>query len=274
MRLLPLFFYSLILLLSASCYEDNISCLDPDATNYDILADQACPDCCTYPTFSLEIERVWDTLALSLDSIYTDAGGNNFKLIRFRTYLSNLELVAGSTLLPTPENVVEVGLLSGTDTVLTEINANIALLNTTGRVTSTIGRLRVGTAALTQVQGTVGMSEDFTAVYPPSAPASSPLSTQAGLLNFNDGLGYLTASAEYILLATNDTVRVDVRGTMPLSLDFPGPLEPQRGLDLTLILTADYARLFGAIDLAADATTVGTGIRNRVGDWLSVTGAR
>ncbi len=258
----------------SSCYEDNIACLDPDATNYDILADEACPDCCTYPSFSLELSRVWGTEPLALDSTYTDGSGNAFRLIRFRVYLGELELVAGNTILPTPENLVEVGIVAGADTVLTDINANLVLLRTSGSATSTIGRLRVGTEALTQVQGTVGLSEEFTAVYPPSAPAASPLATQAGLLNYNDGQGYLTASAEYLLLATNDTVRVDVRGTLPLTLDFPAPLDPIRGTNLTLILTGDYARLFGAVDLTADAASVGTALRNGVGDWLTVTGAR
>jgi hypothetical protein len=264
----------LILLLSSACYEDNIACLDADATNFDILADEACPDCCVYPTFSLDVDRIWGDTTLLIDNTYQDGAGNDFRLIRFRVYLSELGLVAGGTELPTPENEVEVGVISGADTVLTNVNANLALVSATSATTSTVGRLRVGTEPLTQLLGTFGLGDAFTAVYPPSAPAASPLSTQVGLLNFNDGAGYLTASAEYVLTASDDTVRIDTRGLQSLSLDFPGPLEPLRGVNLTLELEADYQRIFGTIDLTEPEATVAEGISARVRDWLQVVGVR
>lgn len=265
----------LIIFLTSACYEDNIACLDPDATNYDILADEACPDCCVYPSFSLDVDRIWGDTTLSTDSTYQDGAGNDFRLIRFRVYLSGLGLLAGGRELPIPENEVEAGILSGTDTVLTVINTNIALVSATSSSTSsTIGRLRVGTDSLTQLRGTFGLVEEYMAVYPASAPASSPLSTQVGLLNFNDGQGYLTASAEYVLTATDDTIRVDARGTEPFVLDFPGPLAPLRGVNLTLELEADYQQVFGTIDLTATEPEVVNGLLDGLQNWLSVVGVR
>jgi hypothetical protein len=265
----------LTVLLFSACYEDNIACLDADATNFDILADEACPDCCVYPTFSLDVEPIWGDTTLITDNTYQDGAGNDFRLIRFRVYMSELGLVADGTELPIPENEVEVGIISGTDTVLTSVNANLVLVSTiSSATTSTVGRLRVGTEPLTQLLGTFGLGDAFTAVYPPSAPAASPLSTQLGLLNFNDGAGYLTASAEYVLTATDDTVRVDARGLQSLTLDFPGSLEPLRGVNLTLELEADYQRIFGTIDLTETAATVADGINDRLLDWLQVIGVR
>lgn len=264
----------LTLFLASACYEDNIACLDPDAANYDILADEACPGCCEFPTFSLDVSRRWGDTVLVADRVYQDGAGNDFRLIRFRAYLSELLLATGSGTLPIPENEVEVDILTGTDTVLTAINANLVLLSSTGTTTATVGRLRTGTEDLTRLAGTYGLGEAFTAVYPATAPASSPLSTQAGLLNFNDGQGYLTASAEYVLTASNDTVRVDLRGLTPVNLPFPGPLAPLRGINLTLELNADYQQLFGTIDLSAGAGEVADGLRNGLPDWLTVVGAR
>jgi hypothetical protein len=274
-RLTLCLFAFLTFCLSTACYEDNIACLDPDATNYDILSDEACPDCCTYPTFSLDVDRIWGDTILFADSIYQDGAGNDFRLIRFRVYLSELGLAAGGTELPIPENEVEVGILSGTDTVLTTINANVVLVSSaSSSTTSTVGRLRVGIDSLTQLLGIFGLGDDFTAVYPPSAPAASPLSTQVGLLNFNDGQGYLTASAEYVLTATDDTVRVDARGLQAFVLDFPGPLAPLRGVDLTLELEADYEQVFGATDLTGTETQVAAGLLNGVQRWFTVVGVR
>ncbi len=245
-------------LLAASCYEDRIDCLDPDATNYDLRADEACPDdCCTYPTFSLDPQRFWGDEIFTLADTFTDGALNQFRIIRFRVYLSELELVAGDNLLPTPENLVEVGVISGTDTITTELNANLILASSSGSPTSSVGTLRTGSEALTQVQGLVGMSDVFNDVYPPSAPSGSPLATQINLLNFNDGNGYLTASAEFVLIATNDTVRVDLYDTTPLLLDFPTAVEPVRGANLTVELAADYQTVFGSINLATEPERIG-----------------
>lgn len=265
----------LILTLASACYEDNIACLDPDATNFDILADQSCPDCCEFPTFSMDVDRFWADSTFQTTDVYPDGAGNLIRVLNFRVYLTELELVAGTGVLPAPVNEVEVGILSGSDTVLTDFNANLALLETTtSSTTSTLGQLRIGTEALTQVQGRVGTAADFPAIVPSTPPAASPLSTQAGLLNFNDGRGYLTASAEYLLIATDDTVRVDLYNTEPFVLDFGGSLEPLRGVNLTLELAADYREVFGTIDLSADETTVANGIFAGLGEWLTVTGAR
>lgn len=275
MNRLPLFLSTfLTLFLASACYEDVIDCTDPDATNFNILADEACPECCTYPSFSIDVDRVWADSAFSLNDTLPDGAGNDFRLLSFRVYLTEVELEASTEVLPIPENVITVGVISGTDTVETELNANLALLQSTGTTTALIGRLRLGEAALTRLRARLGMSGDFPAVYSPSAPAASPLSTQAGLLNFNDGAGYLTASAEYILTATNDTVRVDVRGDRLLDLNFAVPVAPLRGVNLTVEMEADYKEVFGNTNLAADETTVAAGILAGLENWLSVTGVR
>ena len=41
------------------CYEERSGCLDPDAADYDLQADVACPDCCTYPELSVRVSSAW-----------------------------------------------------------------------------------------------------------------------------------------------------------------------------------------------------------------------
>ncbi|MEM1357166.1 MAG: MbnP family protein [Bacteroidota bacterium] len=259
----------------AACYENNLACLDPDATNYDLLGDDVCPDdCCQYPNLSLDIDRFWEENVFVSTDTFTDGAANEFRLLRFRFYLGDILLLAGAETLPVPENLVEVDLIAGTDTVLTEINANVVLVNSSGSTSSTVGRLRTGTSALTQVQATLGLAAQYTAVYPPTAPASSPLATQEGILNFNDGQGYLQASAEYLLTATDDTVRVDVLGNQPLLLDFPTAEVPTRGANVTVEMEADYARVFRQINLAETEIMVATSLANALPDLLVITGVR
>jgi hypothetical protein len=271
-------FWTIVLLLTLSttaCYEDVADCLDPDATNFNVRADQACPDdCCEFPTLSLDITRVWgDTTLLSELDTLVDRDGNEFALTSFRFYFTDIELEAESGLLPIPENFVELDILEGADTVLTEINANLILVDNTAG-TETVGRLRTGTEPLTQVQGRFGMSNEFPAVYPPSAPSSSPLMTQSGLLNFNDGQGYLLASVEYLTFPDSTEVRVDIRGNVPMQLPFGTSVAPLRGTDLTVEIDADFLALFNGIDVTASETTVAADLVSRLPFFLRATGVR
>lgn len=241
-----------LILLASSCYEDRIACLDPDASNYDLRADDACPDdCCNYPNVSLRISRVWGDTTFFIDSIYTDGADNEFRIIRLRFYLGGLELETGDRLLPTPENLVEVGVIGGTDTVTSVINANLALVATTG-AGPTIGTYRGGGVTITGLIATLGLPAEFNAIAPSTAPAASPLSTQPGLLNLRDGRGYVQASLEYQLVATGDTIRTDVYGLEELRLELPEGVLPVRGNSLNLLLQVDYEKAFEDIDLVMD----------------------
>ena len=238
-----------LLLLTASCYEDRLGCLDPNAVNYDLRADEACPDdCCEFPEVRLVVTRLWNEESLVLTDTLTDGAGNPFRLLRLRFYLGDIELVADDDFLPTPQAPTEVQLAEGVDTITVEINANAALVGTTGGAVS-VGSYRLSGSAVTGLRGTYGLAERFAPIIPNSAPASSPLSVKPGLLNFSDGRGYVRASAEYILTATNDTLRADAFGSEELALDLPLPALPSRGQNLDLNLVIDYAAAFEGVDL-------------------------
>lgn len=59
-RVVELLFFTFLLSLITSCYESVDGCLDPDATNYDVNADNDCDDCCTLPTFSILMSYLVD----------------------------------------------------------------------------------------------------------------------------------------------------------------------------------------------------------------------
>ena len=255
---------SVFLLLASGCYENRLGCLDPDATNFDERADENCPDgCCVYPVLSLDVARAWGDTTLASQEFLTDGEGNAFTLTRFRFYLSDLELITEAGAI-TAVREEEIGVINGTDTTLTSINANVVLVESSGSTTETVGTVQIGRAALTQVRGLYGTAEDFPDVFPPSAPAGSPLGLQQGLLNFNDGNGYLLGSLEYRLLADTTDRRIDLRGNLPLELTFAEPLPPLRGFDLTVTLTADYRALLGTVNLAADSAAVVEAVRGRL----------
>jgi hypothetical protein len=59
-RVIELLFFTFLLSLITSCYESVDGCLDPEATNYDVNADNECEDCCNLPTFSILMSYLVD----------------------------------------------------------------------------------------------------------------------------------------------------------------------------------------------------------------------
>lgn len=262
------------LLTFSACYEDRIGCLNPDATNFDERADEACPDnCCSFPTLTLDVDRFWGEETLASQDTLVDGAGNEFALTRFRFYLTEVEVVTEGGII-TAANEIETSVIEGSDTLLSTLNANLGLIESSGGTTETIGTIQVGTEALTQVQGLFGMREDFPAVYPPEATAGSALATQEGLLNFNDGNGYLLGSLEVLMLADSSTRRIDLNGNLPAELPFTNPEAPVRGANLTVEIDADYQILLGGLNLLADETTLAAELRNRLNFFMEVTGVR
>lgn len=240
------------LLFVSSCYEDRIACLDPDASNYDLRADEACPDdCCNFPLASLEVTTLWGEEPFSRDSIYQDAAGNDFRVVNLRFYLGDLQIVANDRLLPTPENALEIDRAFGTDTTETVENANLVLVPLTGGNLS-FGNYRRGLDPITGLECSLGLPGSFNNLVPTSAPNSSPLATQPGLLHFGQDRGYVQASLEYSILSRGDTLRQDVFGTEQLAFELPNSVLPQRGRTITFNLQFDARQVFSSVNLLAD----------------------
>lgn len=81
----------LIWFLSA-CYVRKEGCLDTLASNYELTADDACLDCCTYPNLTLNFKHMAGDSIFSPDSTYTNDLNETFKLLDVRFYLSSFTL--------------------------------------------------------------------------------------------------------------------------------------------------------------------------------------
>ncbi|THH40419.1 MbnP family protein [Neolewinella litorea] len=252
--------------LLSACYEERVGCLDPDAANYELRADVACPDCCTYPQLSIRIRPTWEDTTIVIGQTYTDGAGNPFQIVRFRYYLGDLVLLSSEGDLPTPVRPVEVRVLNGTDTLTSVVNGNY-LLASAATATTMVGALQIGAASVNGLGGTYGLPDRYRPVVPASAPSGDALRTQPGRLNFRDGRGYVQARLEYTLEPGGDTLSVSSFGSQPFVLDFGQDLEPLRGFNLRIDLDARLADLLGDIDLAADSASVAADLNQPV-DFL------
>ncbi len=94
----------------ASCYQNVEGCLDPNSSNYDVTADNACEDCCTYPTLSLtvgffkgdsaynridsipnnnEIFFIIEDIQMYFSDISVSDGSENFRITETLNYVDN-----------------------------------------------------------------------------------------------------------------------------------------------------------------------------------------
>ncbi|MCP9236466.1 MbnP family protein [Lewinella sp. JB7] len=254
-----------------SCYEASTGCLDPDADNYDLLADEGCTDCCTYPTLSVRSTVVWQDTAVVAGQTYRDGAGHDFQLIRFRYYLGDLRLESAAADLPDPSRSVTLLEVLDGDTSQVTVNGNYLLATTASVTTTGVGTVNTGVNPLTSLSGSYGLPDRYRNVIPASAPSGDALRTQAGRLNFRDGRGYVQARLEYTLPTQADTLSVSSFGSTPFEIDFGGGIVRVRGADIRLDMYADLHALLGTIDLTSDSATIANGL-GRTTEFLSVVG--
>jgi hypothetical protein len=71
-----------------SCYTRKNACLDTLANNYDVTADDACGDCCKYPSINLLIDKIAGDSVFRVSDTLTNDLGQKFRVIDLRCYLS------------------------------------------------------------------------------------------------------------------------------------------------------------------------------------------
>jgi hypothetical protein len=76
-------------ILNQGCNTRVEGCLDVAAANFDLNADRACKDCCTYPTISIELSQKWNERNFSTSDTLMDIGGQPYKVIDLDYYLSS-----------------------------------------------------------------------------------------------------------------------------------------------------------------------------------------
>lgn len=253
------------LLLTATlpgCFEPEEGCLDIYALNYQVDADEQCPDCCRYPQIKLDILHkivLPDTsVNLQYDTEYRDGAGNPFLISRIQFYLTDVQLIR-----PNGDSVGVIDTLllpleaAGGSTELVEIKDNFALIDPGVFGQTSMGGIRTE-GSFQAMRFTLGVSGVADAVPPADYPQDHPLAVES--LYVPEAEARLMSRIQvYRIEPPGDTVRTDIRiggdYTRPLEL----PLQPSAiyldpGFSPRLRLQVDYLYWFDGVDLVADPT--------------------
>ena len=115
-----LFYTAFTLSLFSSCYEPIEGCLNPLSTNFQLDADNACDDCCNFPSIGIQFFPLWDTFNLDTVNFFlTNELGQNLRINQSQFFISNVFLTG------TPE-----GILSTRDSVILNCEPPQTLFNT------------------------------------------------------------------------------------------------------------------------------------------------
>lgn len=88
---------SLVILFYSSCEETVEGCLDLLAENYDFTAVDACQDCCTYPSLSMSLSLMNDTLSFDIGDTLTMNQADSIVIDRFLLLFSEFRLTGLSS---------------------------------------------------------------------------------------------------------------------------------------------------------------------------------
>lgn len=244
------------------CAEPKTGCLDVQATNFQVDADDACGDCCTYPQIRLDLLHKY-TIGDSLlnfvpGSTYLDGSGNPFRLGDMRFYISEIRFLRsdGSSSILEKTVVLRKANPSG-DSVRIAVEDNFAIASPASLARIQPGNFRAG-GTFTGVQFKIGVGEPARSADPASAPISHPLRPQT-IPMWTTPQGYLSQRIEAVSgLPPTDTLRRvlefgGIASVKDIALAFNRPLSVPPGFHIALTLQIDYAQWLKNIQFRSDA---------------------
>lgn len=262
----------------AGCYEPEEGCLDYRATNYDVTADNACADCCTFPVLKLALrhQAVWppnpDTsITFKYNTHYATPFDkfHYFKVNRFRFFISGLHLIRTDGQAYTlPDSLTFTS--QNNSTFKTEDNytkADRDILQT-----ATLGTL-ITEGTYDKVELTIGLPEEVLTASPDDLPSGHALATSDTLL-YDTLSGYRHGIVRLYrdTLDSSPLEEFTFAASQQLTLALPEVIDVRPGHNVKLTLTLNYLALFDGVDLENDALeTIRDKVFQNLGFAMNVT---
>ncbi len=99
----------LLTVTTIGCYQPVEGCVEPWATNYDILADDLCDDCCTRPKVNADIAYyINDSTSYAFGDTILSSSGRYYSLLNLNMMLLDFELGSGGVQIEEINDTVEI----------------------------------------------------------------------------------------------------------------------------------------------------------------------
>jgi len=246
----------------SSCYQPIEGCLDREASNFDVSADNACSDCCVYPSMRLAvIHRMVSedtTLTFQLNERYEDDFGQSYRISQVSYYFQGASLIkTDGQRIEVQDSVLLTRVEGIGDTVQEFYRDDVLRVEGSNFQFRSLGTFR-GSGLLSLFELTLGLPENYVQVLPASAPAGHPLS-QTDLWTEEEGF----AQARMVLISESpaDTLTkvIEIRSPQPLGsgvISAPTTLVLPPGFGTELTLQVDYRAWLRGVNTLSDSESV------------------
>ena len=257
-----------------SCYEPKEGCLDLEATNYDVTADDPCNGCCNYPALNIAFRHLYippdlldTTIFFRYNNFYPvpDNPLDTFTVERTRFFLSNIRLVRpdGSELHVMDSITIDV---NGTSTRIAD---NFAKVDRDIFQTVNIGTI-ITEGKFSAVRFNVGLDDFLLNTDPESVPTTSQLNVRNDTLLYMDtiNISYLSALVVFNqdTIAVQDSTVVQIfEQTNLIEVPFEEVFQLDPGFNIKVTIDINYWQWFQGIDIKnTDQNQVNAALRNQI----------
>ena len=244
-----------------ACYQPVEGCLDINAANYDVEADNPCDDCCMYPQLKWRFRHrritPQGTVNFSYADTLTDDFGQPFRVTRITYYLQGARLVRPDGMEWGVEDTVSLYYATAPgDTVSQLFQDDFFQLNANNFNTFGVGTFREdGTFSGQKLL--IGLTTDAARTIPLRAPDNHPLADET---LWQADSGYVQCRIELFPGVTEaDTILkiINLYSPNPLT-EIQGflPLDIPLGFSPVVIVEVNYAPWFSGVNIRQDATEI------------------
>jgi hypothetical protein len=242
-----------------SCFEPESGCLNNEALNYALDADQPCSDCCEFPSLVLDIQHRFtkDSIVQGIipaNSVHKDDFGQAFRFKSLRFFLSNLHLNDNAGAALEVQEELPLVVIEGNRIRLDTVEDNFALGSAAILSDYTIGTIRGG-GTFKSVSFDLGLVDPSNKADIDEVPIDHPLDEPD--LYISDEEGYVFLEVDLY----RDTAQVGLdsvqilldRTTILPNFNFPIDFFLNPGFNTEVIIQVNYAVLLAGVNVRSDS---------------------
>lgn len=249
----------------SACYEPKTGCLDINATNFDVEADEECcinvdDCCCNYPQLSLSIDHKLysdSTDNFNLQTGYTlEANPDQvFQVNDIKFYLTNFQLVNSST--GAIANITDTIILQIVDLQTGDLNDAVAIDNFSlikrNGFNYQIGALD-NSGDFDEIHFNIGIESPFNNTFPDDLNVTHPLSNAIDSMYNYDSFSYVfnQINLQRDTASVSSEILIEITELIPIQLALTEPISIALGTDTEIKLRINYLNWFKGINFAVN----------------------